>query len=133
MKKQSLVVHRDDFWTSASNKQLNFLQHVFTILKQHGRAVIVVPDNVLLKRQKDYRQVASEGAAGQRDVEFAALQLLFSMRMVSEKVLLEGSWYALEQAGRLLRASVVLFDSGDPGSALALAMFAREEFGRSRI
>jgi type I restriction-modification system DNA methylase subunit len=41
--KQSLVVHRDDFWTSTSNKQLNFLQHVFTILKQHGRAAIVVP------------------------------------------------------------------------------------------
>jgi len=34
--RQSLVVHRDDFWASTSNKQLNFLQHVFTILKQHG-------------------------------------------------------------------------------------------------
>src|SRR5207248_3554392 len=32
-----------------SNKQLNFLQHVFTILKQHGRAAIVVPDNVLFE------------------------------------------------------------------------------------
>jgi type I restriction enzyme M protein len=29
--------------------QLNFLQHVFTILKQHGRAAIVVPDNVLFE------------------------------------------------------------------------------------
>lgn len=47
--KQSLVVHRDDFWASTSNKQLNFLQHVFTILKQHGRAAIVVPDNVLFE------------------------------------------------------------------------------------
>ena len=47
MKKQSLVVHRDDFWASTNNKQLNFLQHVFTILKQHGRAAIVVADNVL--------------------------------------------------------------------------------------
>ena len=46
---QSLVVHRDDFWASTSNKQLNFLQHVFTILKQHGRAAIVVPDNVLFE------------------------------------------------------------------------------------
>jgi hypothetical protein len=26
--KQSLVVHRDDFWASTSNKQLNFLQHI---------------------------------------------------------------------------------------------------------
>jgi type I restriction enzyme M protein len=42
-------VHRDDFWASTSNKQLNFLQHVFTILKQHGRAAIVVPDNVLFE------------------------------------------------------------------------------------
>jgi len=47
--KQSLVVHRDDFWASTSNKQLNFLQHVFTILKQHARAAIVVPDNVLFE------------------------------------------------------------------------------------
>jgi type I restriction-modification system DNA methylase subunit len=47
--KQSLVVHRDDFWASTSNKQLNFLQHVFIILKQHGRAAIVVPDNVLFE------------------------------------------------------------------------------------
>ncbi len=47
--KQSLVVHRDDFWASTSNKQLNFLQHVLTILKQHGRAAIVVPDNVLFE------------------------------------------------------------------------------------
>ena len=47
--KKSLVVHRDDFWASTSNKQLNFLQHVFTILKQHGRAAIVVPDNVLFE------------------------------------------------------------------------------------
>src|SRR6266513_2379586 len=50
--KQSLVVHRDDFWASTSNKQLNFLQHVFTILKQHGRAAIVVPDNVLFERRR---------------------------------------------------------------------------------
>src|SRR5438045_7950442 len=39
--RQSLVVHRDDFWASTSNKQLNFLQHVFTILKQHGRPTIL--------------------------------------------------------------------------------------------
>lgn len=47
--KESLVISRDDFWASTSNKQLNFLQHVFTILKQHGRAAIVVPDNVLFE------------------------------------------------------------------------------------
>ncbi len=48
-KKQALTVHRNDFWASTSNKQLNFLQHVFTILKQHGRAAVVVPDNVLFE------------------------------------------------------------------------------------
>ncbi len=47
--KESLTIHRDDFWASTSNKQLNFLQHVFTIVKQHGRAAIVVPDNVLFE------------------------------------------------------------------------------------
>ena len=47
--KESLIINRDDFWASMSNKQLNFLQHVFTILKQHGRAAVVVPDNVLFE------------------------------------------------------------------------------------
>ncbi len=47
--KESLIINRDDFWATTSNKQLNFLQHVFTILKQHGRAAIVVPDNVLFE------------------------------------------------------------------------------------
>ena len=40
---------RDDFWTTTSNKQLNFLQHVKSILKINGRAAIVVPDNVLFE------------------------------------------------------------------------------------
>jgi type I restriction enzyme M protein len=47
--KESLIINRDDFWATTSNKQLNFLQHVFTILKQHGRSAIVVPDNVLFE------------------------------------------------------------------------------------
>jgi type I restriction enzyme M protein len=47
--RESLVVLRDDFWASTGNKQLNFLQHVFTILKMHGRAAIVVPDYVLFE------------------------------------------------------------------------------------
>ncbi len=37
------------FWTSTSNKQLNFVQHVRNILEQGGQAVIVVPDNVLFE------------------------------------------------------------------------------------
>jgi type I restriction enzyme M protein len=48
-KRESLVINRDDFWSSTSNKQLNFLQHIFTILKQHGRAAVVLPDNVLFE------------------------------------------------------------------------------------
>jgi type I restriction enzyme M protein len=42
---------RDDFTVSTSNKQLNFLQHVLTILKPGGRAAVVVPDNVLFADQ----------------------------------------------------------------------------------
>lgn len=38
---------RDDFTVSTSNKQLNFVQHVSTVLKPGGRAAIVLPDNVL--------------------------------------------------------------------------------------
>jgi type I restriction enzyme M protein len=38
---------RDDFTIRTANKQLNFLQHVMTILKPGGRAAIVLPDNVL--------------------------------------------------------------------------------------
>ena len=47
--RESLVVERPDFWATTSNKQLNFLQHVRTLLKMHGTAAIVVPDNVLFE------------------------------------------------------------------------------------
>lgn len=53
--------------------------------------------------------------------------------MVSESLLLEGSWYALEQAGRLLGAAVGVFDDGDAATGLVLAMLGREEIGRARI
>ena len=42
---------RDDFTVATSNKQLNFLQHVLTILKPGGRAAVVVPDNCLFADQ----------------------------------------------------------------------------------
>jgi len=42
---------RDDFTVSTSNKQLNFLQHILTILKPGGRAAVVLPDNVLFADQ----------------------------------------------------------------------------------
>ncbi|MDQ2912540.1 MAG: type I restriction-modification system subunit M [Chloroflexota bacterium] len=47
--RESLVYVRDDFWASTSNKQLNFLQHVKTLLEINGRAAVVVPDNVLFE------------------------------------------------------------------------------------
>ena len=47
--KEALTYVRDDFWATTSNKQLNFLQHVKSCLKIHGRAAIVVPDNVLFE------------------------------------------------------------------------------------
>jgi type I restriction enzyme M protein len=47
--RESLVYERQDFWATTSNKQLNFLQHVKTLLKINGRAAIVVPDNVLFE------------------------------------------------------------------------------------
>ncbi|MEA2513617.1 MAG: type restriction enzyme protein [Thermomicrobiales bacterium] len=47
--RETLVVVRDDFWASTSNKQLNFVQHVKTILSINGRAAVVVPNNVLFE------------------------------------------------------------------------------------
>ncbi|MEW6560474.1 MAG: class I SAM-dependent DNA methyltransferase [Pseudomonadota bacterium] len=47
--KERDIVERGDFWTTTSNKQLNFVQHVKTLLRQNGRAAVVVPDNVLFE------------------------------------------------------------------------------------
>jgi type I restriction enzyme M protein len=47
--REALVYSRTDFWATTSNKQLNFVQHVKSLLKPHGRAAVVVPDNVLFE------------------------------------------------------------------------------------
>jgi len=47
--KDALTYERQDFWVTTKNKQLNFLQHVKTLLKMNGRCAIVVPDNVLFE------------------------------------------------------------------------------------
>jgi type I restriction enzyme M protein len=54
-KRENQTIVRDDFWTTTSNKQLNFVQHVYNMLKIDGSAAIVVPDNVLF-----------EGGAGEK-------------------------------------------------------------------
>ena len=53
--KDALTYERQDFWETTSNKQLNFLQHIVTILKLDGKAAVVLPDNVLF-----------EGGAGEK-------------------------------------------------------------------
>jgi type I restriction enzyme M protein len=40
---------RDDFTITTSNKQLNFIQHVVSLLKPGGRAAMVLPDNCLFE------------------------------------------------------------------------------------
>jgi type I restriction enzyme M protein len=47
--REAITYERDDFSATTSNKQLNFLQHVKTLLKINGRCAIVVPDNVLFE------------------------------------------------------------------------------------
>ena len=88
--KDTLVVERDNFWATTSNKQLNFLQHVRTLLKNHGRAAIVVPDNVLF-----------EGGAG----ETVRRKLLAECDVHTLLRLPTGIFYAQE-----VKANVLFFD-----------------------
>lgn len=46
---ESLEYSRQDFWATSSNKQLNFVQHIHSLLKITGKAAVVVPDNVLFE------------------------------------------------------------------------------------
>ena len=47
--KEDLTYNRQDFWVTTSNKQLNFVQHIHTMLKTTGKAAVVLPDNVLFE------------------------------------------------------------------------------------
>jgi type I restriction enzyme M protein len=47
--KEELTYNRQDFWVTTSNKQLNFVQHIKSMLKTTGMAAVVVPDNVLFE------------------------------------------------------------------------------------
>jgi type I restriction enzyme M protein len=53
--REALTYQRQDFWETTSNKQLNFLQHIVSMLKVDGKAAVVLPDNVLF-----------EGGAGEK-------------------------------------------------------------------
>jgi type I restriction enzyme M protein len=53
--RDALTYERQDFWETTSNKQLNFLQHIVSMLKADGKAAVVLPDNVLF-----------EGGAGEK-------------------------------------------------------------------
>src|SRR5437764_186485 len=88
--REELVVVRDDFWASTSNKQLNFLQHVKTLVRPGGRAAIVVPDNVLF-----------EGGAG----ETVRRKLLHECDMHTLLRLPTGVFYA-----QGVKANVLFFD-----------------------
>src|ERR1017187_1452841 len=44
-----LTYNRQDFWATTSNKQLNFVQQIRSMLKETGKAAVVIPDNVLFE------------------------------------------------------------------------------------
>ncbi len=88
--KESLVYERTDFWTTTSNKQLNFLQHIKTILEINGRAAVVLPDNVLF-----------EGGAGEK----VRKELLKQFDVHTILRLPTGIFYA-----QGVKANVVFFD-----------------------
>ena len=95
--KERDIVERDDFWATTSNKQLNFVQHVKTLLKQHGRAAVVVPDNVLF-----------EGGAG----ETIRRKLLHECDVHTLLRLPTGLFYA-----QGVKANVLFFDKRPGGEA----------------
>lgn len=47
--KDDLIYNRQDFIVTTSNKQLNFLQHIMSMLNTTGKAAVVLPDNVLFE------------------------------------------------------------------------------------
>jgi len=49
---------REDFWTKTSNKQLNFVQHMLSLLRINGHAAVVLPGKVLFFDRKEDRPSA---------------------------------------------------------------------------
>jgi type I restriction enzyme M protein len=81
---------RPDFSATTSNKQLNFVQHVYSMLTEVGRAAVVVPDNVLF-----------EGGAGEK-IRRALLQRCDVHTLLR---LPTGIWYSPG-----VKANVLFFD-----------------------
>ena len=86
-----LTYNRQDFWATTSNKQLNFVQHIRSMLKTTGRAAMVVPDNVLF-----------EGGAG----ETVRKKLLENTDLHTILRLPTGIFYA-----HGVKANVIFFDN----------------------
>jgi type I restriction enzyme M protein len=89
--KEDLTYNRQDFWATTGNKQLNFVQHIRTMLKTTGQAAVVVPDNVLF-----------EGGAG----ETVRKKLLETTDLHTILRLPTGIFYA-----NGVKANVVFFDA----------------------
>jgi type I restriction enzyme M protein len=47
--REDIEYARQDFWVTTKNKQLNFAQHIASMLGIPGRAAVVLPDNVLFE------------------------------------------------------------------------------------
>ncbi len=93
--KEDLTYNRQDFWATTSNKQLNFVQHIRTMLKTTGLAAVVVPDNVLF-----------EGGAGQT----VRKKLLETTDLHTILSLPTGIFYA-----QGVKANVIFFDNKEAG------------------
>ncbi|QQP91230.1 SAM-dependent DNA methyltransferase [Skermanella sp. TT6] len=89
--KDALTYERQDFWETTSNKQLNFLQHIVSMLKVDGKAAVVLPDNVLF-----------EGGAGEK----IRRKLLENCDVHTVLRLPTGIFYA-----QGVKANVVFFDA----------------------
>jgi type I restriction enzyme M protein len=89
--KDDLTYNRQDFWATTSNKQLNFVQHIRSMLKTTGQAAVVVPDNVLF-----------EGGAG----ETVRKKLLETTDLHTILRLPTGIFYA-----NGVKANVIFFDN----------------------
>lgn len=90
----SVEINRPDFYVETKNNQLNFLQHIMVMLKNNGRAAVVLPDNVLF-----------EGGAG----EVIRKKLLSEFNLHTILRLPTGIFYA-----QGVKANVLFFSNGGP-------------------